>query len=93
MQGSSLFSWQSGLAFAPVLKKGYNKGKHHVEEDIIMAYITVQQAAAQWHCAADWLERLCQSGRLPGAVERADGWYIPADTTPPPHTAHLPMPL
>lgn len=58
-----------------------------------MAYITVQQAAAQWHCAADWLERLCQSGRLPGAVERADGWYIPADTTPPPHTAHLPMPL
>lgn len=58
-----------------------------------MAYITVQQAAAQWHCAADWLVRLCQSGRLPGAVKRADGWYIPADTTPPPHTAHLPMPL
>jgi hypothetical protein len=35
------------------------------------------QAAAQWGCSAVWVRRLCQDGRIKGAIKFGRDWMVP----------------
>jgi len=50
-------------------------------------YISVREAAVRWDISARQVQKLCNEGRVQGAVQFANAWAIPKDTPKPTRTA------
>jgi len=48
-----------------------------------MDYITVRQAAEKWGVTPRQVQVFLKDGRIPGAVQPARDWLIPADAVKP----------
>jgi len=48
-----------------------------------MDYITVKQAAEKWGVKIRWVQALLESNRIPGAIQPARDWLIPASASKP----------
>jgi len=48
-----------------------------------MDYITVKQAAERWGVKIRWVQALLKSDRIPGAIQPARDWLIPASASKP----------
>ena len=44
-----------------------------------MQYISAKEIAEKWGVSPILVRRLCRQGRVPGAVQKKDGWSIPED--------------
>ena len=51
-----------------------------------MYYLSVRETAEKWGINISLVRRYCQQGRIPGAVQKKDGWYIPEDAVHPTRT-------
>jgi len=52
--------------------------------DVIFTdYMTVPEAAEQWSITTRQVQRYCASGKLPGALNVTDRWFIPRDAIKP----------
>ena len=51
-----------------------------------MNYLSVRETAEKWGVNISLVRRYCQQGRIPGAVQKKDGWCIPEDTVRPART-------
>ena len=51
-----------------------------------MFYLSVRETAEKWGVNISLVRRYCQHGRIPGAVQKKDGWCIPEDTVHPTRT-------
>lgn len=49
-----------------------------------MDYMTVKQAAEKWERSVRWVQVLCQTDGVPGAVRPGRDWLIPKDADRPP---------
>lgn len=56
---------------------GTSKGSERME------YITVRQAAEKWGITERWVQKLCEEGRINGAVRFSRVWMIPKDAKRP----------
>lgn len=52
-------------------------------ELMIMEYITVREAAENWGITQRWVQKLCEEGRLKGAVRFSRVWMIPKEAEKP----------
>ena len=48
-----------------------------------MDYLTTQKAAEKWGISRRRVSKLCQEGRIDGAVLMGKTWILPADTEKP----------
>ena len=48
-----------------------------------MDYMTLKEASEKWGVTPRWINYLCASGRIPGAVKMATIWLIPKDAQKP----------
>ena len=44
-----------------------------------MQYLSAKEIAEKWGVSPILVRRLCRQGRVPGAVQKKDGWSIPED--------------
>ena len=44
-----------------------------------MQYLSAKEIAEKWGVSPILVKRLCRQGRVPGAVQKKDGWSIPED--------------
>ena len=51
-----------------------------------MFYLSVRETAEKWGVNISLVRRYCQHGRIPGAVQKKDGWCIPEDAVRPTRT-------
>ena len=51
-----------------------------------MYYLSVRETAEKWGINISLVRRYCQQGRIPGAVQKKDGWCIPDDAVHPTRT-------
>ena len=51
-----------------------------------MYYLSVRETAEKWGINISLVRRYCQQGRIPGAVQKKDGWCIPEDAVHPTRT-------
>lgn len=42
-----------------------------------MDYISVQDASAKWGVSVRWIQKLCEEGRIDGAIRFSRVWAIP----------------
>ena len=42
-----------------------------------MQYLSAKEIAEKWGVSPILVRRLCRQGRVPGAVQKKDGWSIP----------------
>ena len=62
-----------------------------------MYYLSVRETAEKWGINISLVRRYCQQGRIPGAVQKKEGWCIPEDAVRPTrtvfeHTEELELP-
>ena len=58
--------------------------KTAAEPPTVSPVMTVQQAAEKWGLSRRRVSRLCQDGRVPGAVKLSERyWLMPSDTPKP----------
>lgn len=50
---------------------------------MIMEYITVREAAENWDITQRWVQKLCEEGRIKGAVRFSRIWMIPKEAEKP----------
>jgi len=50
-------------------------------------YISAREAAARWDVTVRQVQRMCESGKIPGVTQFAGAWAIPEDTRKPTRTA------
>ena len=55
-------------------------------EEYCMYYLSVRETAEKWGINVSLVRRYCQQGRIPGAVQKKDGWCIPEDAVHPTRT-------
>ncbi|MEG2013640.1 MAG: helix-turn-helix domain-containing protein [Anaerovoracaceae bacterium] len=48
-----------------------------------MDYMTVREAAEKWDITMRWVQKLCEEGRVKGAVRFSRVWMIPKDAEKP----------
>lgn len=48
-----------------------------------MSFLTVKELAERWNCSIRTINMYLNSGRIPGAVRKGNGWMIPADAQKP----------
>ena len=48
-----------------------------------MDYITIKEAAEKWDISVRGVQKYCEAGRIPGAVQPARDWLIPKDAEKP----------
>lgn len=48
-----------------------------------MAYLSVREAAERWNISARRVQKLCEEGRIPGAVKFGRSWMLPRDAAKP----------
>ena len=51
-----------------------------------MYYLSVRETAEKWGINISLVRRYCQQGRIPGAVQKKEGWCIPEDAVRPTRT-------
>ena len=51
-----------------------------------MNYLSVRETAEKWGVNISLVRRFCLQGRIPGAVQKKDGWCIPEDAVRPTRT-------
>ena len=51
-----------------------------------MYYLSIRETAEKWGINISLVRRYCQQGRIPGAVQKKDGWCIPEDAVRPTRT-------
>ena len=61
-----------------------NAWRHNI---VMNGYISVKQAAVRWDISTRQVQKLCNEGRVQGAVQFANVWVIPEDTEKPTRTA------
>ena len=54
---------------------------------IMNGYISVKKAAALWDITERQVQRICESGRIPGVLRFGNSWAIPNGTAKPTRTA------
>lgn len=48
-----------------------------------MEYITANEIAEKWNISSRRVRKLCEEGRVDGAVQKGNLWLIPASTPKP----------
>lgn len=48
-----------------------------------MDYLSIRQTSEKWNLSARWINDLCTTGRIPGAMKIGSYWAIPADAEKP----------
>lgn len=48
-----------------------------------MDYMTVREAAEKWGITERWVQKLCDEGKIRGAVRSSRVWLIPKDAEKP----------
>lgn len=48
-----------------------------------MTYLSIKQTSEKWSVSPRWINDLCITGRIPGAVKIGSYWAIPADAEKP----------
>lgn len=48
-----------------------------------MGYLSIRQTSEKWNVSARWINDLCSSGRIPGAMKIGSYWAIPEDAEKP----------
>ena len=48
-----------------------------------MDCFSVKQTAENWNISERRVQKLCEAGRIPGAVKFGNAWMIPADAVKP----------
>ena len=51
-----------------------------------MNYLSVRETAEKWGVNISLVRRFCLQGRIPGAVQKKDGWCLPEDAVRPTRT-------
>lgn len=49
-----------------------------------MDCISVREASKKWGISERWVQKLCEDGRINGAVRFGNAWAIPKDAGKPP---------
>ena len=48
-----------------------------------MEYLSVTETSKKWNIDRRWIQRLCKSNRIPGAIMIGNTWAIPSDAIKP----------
>lgn len=48
-----------------------------------MKYLSLRQTAEKWGLSIRWVQTLCSTDRIPGAVKIGSYWAIPSDAEKP----------
>lgn len=48
-----------------------------------MGYLSISQTSRKWNVSTRWINDLCISGRIPGAMKIGAYWVIPEDAEKP----------
>lgn len=46
-------------------------------------YNTIEEKTLEWNVSARYIQHLCRTGKIEGAIKRAGSWFIPDDTPVP----------
>ncbi len=61
----------------------YHKGSNTTLEEIMIKYITADQAAKVWKISVRRVQILCKENRVEGAIKHSGVWFIPAEAVKP----------